>query len=282
MRLTKGIISQSSGSLENVTTYMTDVEVAGGSFDLSSINAGYTELYVKTAHTDLYNGLVADEVWDKLFLFDIRMGKTFAGKGVLLKGNVFGVTHNNFTSAAWKAAGVNASLQGQPTPQAYLTYNASLGDMGCTADSICIGFHGITYSGVACFEGTSEDIEQRAFLSHNSRWCNDAFLCGVTNRLDGAVTTQNAFVTVSRLNALANGGTLRMNKAQLDVDPLAHIGILPTRSSYSCYAGWNVTLYDRFGDTRVACYFIAPGLTPAEIDAIETRWRTFYTALTAF
>jgi hypothetical protein len=92
-------------------SYFSAVEGVSGSFDLSSINAIYTESYVKSAHSELFVGLKADGVWSRVTELYLLIGKTFAGLSVKAKG-IGAITNNNFVTGDWAAAGSGGGLIG--------------------------------------------------------------------------------------------------------------------------------------------------------------------------
>jgi hypothetical protein len=114
--------------------YFEAVEAASGSFDLTGINATYTDTYVKQAHSEFYTGLKTDGVWDKLTEFYLLAGKTFDGLTVKGKGTGT-LTNNNFVTGDWLAAGSGAGLTGNGSSKYLdtgLTRPAS-GDVGLSA-----------------------------------------------------------------------------------------------------------------------------------------------------
>lgn len=93
--------------------YFTRAEALGGSFDLTSIDAAYTETYVKGAIIDYVVGLKADGLWDKLTELYLLSGVTFGGLMAKLKhAGTATLTNNNFVTGDYVAAGTSAGLKG--------------------------------------------------------------------------------------------------------------------------------------------------------------------------
>ena len=93
--------------------YIAAVEAAGGSFDLTAINADYTESAVKQAHQDLFAGLKVDLVWDDIEELYLFTGKTWGTTAINVKAKGTGtLTNNNFVIGDYLAAGINAGVAG--------------------------------------------------------------------------------------------------------------------------------------------------------------------------
>lgn len=97
--------------LADDTAYFSAVEGAGGSFDLTAINASYTPTYIKNAISDFIDGLKSDGAWSLLDEYYLFCAKDWDGRLVKLKG--FGLlSSTGYTSSHWTAAGSGTGLQG--------------------------------------------------------------------------------------------------------------------------------------------------------------------------
>jgi lysophospholipase L1-like esterase len=124
--------------------HATAVEAAGGSFDLSAINATYTESYVKAGNNALVVSLKgitptefgdvglygvappSSDLWtNKLVGVYPLAGKSFAGMPVKLKGTGTLGNEGPFLSSAFTPCGAQSGLKGNSTNQ-YLTTGESL------------------------------------------------------------------------------------------------------------------------------------------------------------
>jgi hypothetical protein len=93
--------------------YFARAEALGGSFNLTSINATYTDTYVKTAFNDYVLGLKSDNVWSKVTELYPLTGVSFDGLMAKLKyDSVATLTNNNFVAGDLVAAGSGAGLVG--------------------------------------------------------------------------------------------------------------------------------------------------------------------------
>ena len=72
-----GVAASGSSYDTNAQAYFDAVETATGSFDLSSLNATYTEEYVKNAHNDLFTSL--SPYWSSIHMLLLNCGKTGLG-----------------------------------------------------------------------------------------------------------------------------------------------------------------------------------------------------------
>jgi hypothetical protein len=97
--------------------YFTRAQALGGSFDLSALNATYTEVYVKTAISDFIAGCKTDAIWTKLTEVYLLAGVTFGGLMAKLKHAGTATLTNNgpFVSGDYLAAGSGAGLVGNGT-----------------------------------------------------------------------------------------------------------------------------------------------------------------------
>jgi hypothetical protein len=109
--------------------YFGRAEALGGSFDLTTIDATYTESYVKTAISDMIAGLKADGVWSKITEMYLLAGVTFDGLMAKLKyDSVATLTNNNFVSGDLLAAGSGAGLKGDASSK-FLNTSATVADV---------------------------------------------------------------------------------------------------------------------------------------------------------
>ena len=92
---------------ENAQAYFDAVEAAGGSFDLTSEGATYTEGYTKGKLNDLFVALAPE--WDNISQLLINSAKTSDGLGVAAKGE--DVTVLNFSSGSYNPVGSSIGLQ---------------------------------------------------------------------------------------------------------------------------------------------------------------------------
>ena len=120
--LRKKIANAVAGYDADAQDYFNRAEALGGSFDLSAINATYTESYVKTAISEMVAGLKTDGVWDDITEMYLLSGVTFDGITAKLKyDTVATLTNNNFVSGDLLAAGSGAGLQGDGSTKCFDT-----------------------------------------------------------------------------------------------------------------------------------------------------------------
>tara|TARA_E500000305_G_C3978469_1_gene215599 strand:+ start:109 stop:960 length:852 start_codon:yes stop_codon:yes gene_type:complete len=87
-----GVATSGSSYDTNAQAYFDAVETVTGSFDLSSLNATYTEEYVKNAHNDLFTSL--SPYWSSIHMLLINCGKTGLGINIPAKANSSMYTSN--------------------------------------------------------------------------------------------------------------------------------------------------------------------------------------------
>lgn len=128
----------------NAQAYFDSVEAASGSFDLSSLNATYTEEYVKNAHNDLFESL--DSYWPSIHMLLINCGKTGLGINVPAKSDSSMYTAN-FSSGNYNAIKDGSNKIG-------LSVNSSLSqNLGASSVLPTANKEGYTLVSVATSEG---------------------------------------------------------------------------------------------------------------------------------
>jgi len=93
--------------------YFERAEALGGSFDLTSVDPTYTELYVKRAISDFVEGCKADGIWTKISEAYLMSGVTWDGIRAKLKySGASTLVNNGFSSSDYVPAGSAAGLTG--------------------------------------------------------------------------------------------------------------------------------------------------------------------------
>jgi len=191
MSLLRGIISGLVYDAD-AQAYFDAVETAGGSFDLTGINALYTENYIKRKHNDFVLALKGYNLWSSMDHILLLSGKTYAAIAVPLKGFT-SISFSNFVLSDYLSAGSGLGLTGDALTKYINTAvvlasnsDASMSVFGTVADATTrnsteMGAYnsaGVTHNSIRLNGYSPEKAWQagNAGIGANDTDC-DAFLC---------------------------------------------------------------------------------------------------------
>lgn len=245
--------------------YFTAVEGAGGSFDLTGISGTYTESYVKQAHSDLFAGLKADNLWSKITEFYLLVGKTFGGLAVKAKG-VGTLANANFVAGDYVASGSGAGLIGNGSSKSLAT-GLLRANSGSYALSVYVT-NMATGSQAFIAAGYLVDTTNGTLLGRISSGANDSFYNGAA--VSSAVATGARFIV---------GSSRAFGDSELYNNGIS----IATGSSVS---NGNVDQFllfrDRvafFSGSRIAFAHVGTGLTDDDVASLSSRINTFMTSM---
>jgi hypothetical protein len=254
--------------------YFARAEALGGSFDLTGINATYTEPYIKAAFNRLILGLKADSVWNSLTELYMLSGVSFGGLMAKLKYSSVATLTNvgPFVTGDYVAVGSGAGLKGNGTTK-YLNTNFN--------DS--------------AIDGTGDN---RAFSTYLTQVVGSAqSLIGSLNsplafQLVESLSSAAAFdlpVNDARINTGSNASNYRIGSRRGVNDTEAYINGVSvgvdtsTTTRLSTGNNWYI-----FGNTstasssaRIAAAHIGTGLTDTQAANLSLRVNAFMTSIGA-
>lgn len=257
--------------------YFTRAEALGGSFNLSGINATYTEAYVKSAISTFVAGCKTDSTWTKITEAYLLSGVTFGGMLAKLKyTGTATLTNANFVTGDYVAAGSGAGLKGDGSTKYLIT---NLNDNVLSQDSKSFG----------CYPTTAPTSTFMAYMNARAtpRWELGSDTVASTVRVYApfvdaaiAVASQNTpgMIIASRrgvndIEVYKNGASVATDTSTAAASTADVVWHLFSQNNNGTPAGYS--------DARMSLAFLGSGLTTADALAFSTRVNTLMTALGA-
>jgi hypothetical protein len=254
--------------------YFNRAEAEGGTFDRTSINATYTEEYVKAAIDDFVRGLKEDGIWDKLTEVYLLCGVSYAGILAKLKYTTTPkLTNSSFVTGDYLSVGSGLGLKGNGSTKKldtgklasdYDPYNTHL--MAALTEAPTNGVN-------ACHIGASVSAGLLLLGRANS---------GAHDSTDFASSLNRATVAVAARNGIYVGNSSAQNSRILYRNG-SSIATSSSSITTSLATVNNVTLFaateQLFSNARQALNSIGDSFTPTEVSNYITRINTLTTAL---
>jgi hypothetical protein len=271
--------------------YFSRAETLGGSFDLSGINATYTEAYVKTAISDFIAGCKTDAIWTKLTEVYLLAGVSFDGLMAKLKHAGTATLTNNgpFVSGDYLAAGSGAGLVGNGSSKRLGT--GLICNTFMTAGSASLGIYAesLPTSGTMGLIGVADAASATAahamiLQSTFRRGLVASHYTSPTSLVSTAVNSaSSAFEIVSRISS-TNQRFYRNGVPSGSTNTNAYAGSSAgSIGMYSLRYGTGTGSYSHSGFSAMRAKFAFAGLGLTDTDAtnLSTRVNALMTAIGA-